>query len=735
MRKISKLGTSRSVEQLETRTFLSANPTPTPAPSSTTSALLSLLYSYNGSGNNLTNTTWGQAGADLYRGIVAANYGDGVSTLTGTNAQGVQTLPSARLISNLLGNQTDDILDNRNLSAFIYAWGQFIDHDLDLTPDGGASVPISVPSGDSQFDPNGTGTQTLPFTRSETDPTTGTSTSNPLNQVTVVTSFIDGSQVYGSDAARAAALRTFIGGQLKTSALNLLPFNTAGLDNANNGPFANTSMFVAGDIRANENIELSSLQVLFMREHNRQAAMLAKQHPTWTDEQLYQGARQIVIAEIQSITFNQYLPALLGQGAISRYTGYNSSVNPGISPEFSEAAFRFGHSQLDDDVEFLTNNGTAFSFTFTLPDGTQVPVNTPADIAAGETGILLVDAFFDPFVLEQPGVEDSILKYLASDVAQSVDTQMVDSVRNILFGAPGSGAGGQDLFALDVQRGRDVGLPTYNEARVAYGLPAVTKFSQITSDPALQAKLSSLYGGDVNKVELFVGGLAEDHAAGSSVGQTFGAIIANQFQRTRDGDRLWYQNIFSGSQLAAIQNTSLADIIRANTNTTNLQNNVFVFRAAITGTVSNMFPSGPGGGFGGGGFGGGFNGGGFGGGGFGGFNSPNNFGGGGQNSQGLGGLTVNLIETSTGEIIATTTTDARGHYSFGITEAGQFQVQLVTGKGAKPTLLSRTVSITRGDQLVNGLDFVFRLLGFNGPNSSSASGAWAAQDNTDASCS
>src|ERR1700690_1449378 len=181
MRKISKLGTSRSVEQLETRTFLSANPTPTPAPSSTTSALLSLLYSYNGSGNNLTNTTWGQAGADLYRGIVAANYGDGVSNLPGTNAQGVQTLPSARLISNLLGNQTDDILDNRNLSAFIYAWGQFIDHDLDLTPDGGASVPISVPSGDSQFDPNGTGTQTLPFTRSETDPTTGTSTSNPLN--------------------------------------------------------------------------------------------------------------------------------------------------------------------------------------------------------------------------------------------------------------------------------------------------------------------------------------------------------------------------------------------------------------------------------------------------------------------------------------------------------------------------------------------------------------------------
>ena len=151
----------------------SRNPCDVQAQSSASTAnLMSLLYSITGSGNNLTNTSWGAAGSDLYRGILAANYGDGISTPTGTNAQGVQTLPSARLISNLLGNQTDDILDNRNLTAFIYAWGQFIDHDLDLTPDGGTSVPISVPTGDSTFDPNSTGTQTLPFTRSQTDPTT-----------------------------------------------------------------------------------------------------------------------------------------------------------------------------------------------------------------------------------------------------------------------------------------------------------------------------------------------------------------------------------------------------------------------------------------------------------------------------------------------------------------------------------------------------------------------------------
>ncbi len=626
-----------------------------------------LFYSVDGSGNNLANPSWGQAGADLYRGIVAANYGDGVSTPNG------QDLPSARAISNLIGNQTDDVLDPRNLSAFTYAWGQFIDHDLDLTPDGGASDPISVPAGDPQFDPTGTGTQTLPFTRSITDPATGTSASNPLNQPTVITSFLDGSMVYGSDPTRAAALRTFQGGQLKTSAGDLLPFNTAGLNNADQGPYPATDMFLAGDIRANENIELTSLQTLFMREHNRQAALLAKQHPSWTDEQLYQGARQIVIAEIQSITFNEFLPALLGQNAIAPYKGYDPTVNPGITPEFSEAAYRFGHSQLDNDVQFLNNNGTNFAFTFTLPDGTQVPVNTKADVASGDTGISLVDAFFDPYVLEQPGVEGSILKYLASDVAQAVDTQMVDSVRNVLFGAPGSGAGGQDLFALDIQRGRDVGLPTYNEARVAYGLPAVTSFSQITSNIAMQQQLQSIYG-SVDNVELFVGGLAEDHAPGSSMGPTFQAIIANQFERIRDGDRLWYQNIFSGSNLNAIQHTTLADIIRANTNVSNLQSDVFVFHASVSGNVLTLSQSGHR-----------------------------------LTLQGLGGIGV-ALEDMNGNVIATTTSARDGSYKFdNLSEAGMYQVVLSSPTSSHPIIKQLLVDVSRGGAF-SGINFVLNQL-------------------------
>jgi hypothetical protein len=133
-----KLEQSLRIEQLETRILMTGTTTQT-------GVNLSAVYSVDGSGNNAANPTWGQSGADLYRGILAAAYGDGVSSMNGQN------LPSGRVISNLLGTQTDDLFDQRNLSAFIYAWGQFIDHDLDLTPDGGTSVPISVPSNDPVF--------------------------------------------------------------------------------------------------------------------------------------------------------------------------------------------------------------------------------------------------------------------------------------------------------------------------------------------------------------------------------------------------------------------------------------------------------------------------------------------------------------------------------------------------------------------------------------------------------
>jgi len=602
------------------------------------------VRSFDGTGNNLTNTTWGSAGADLLR-TAPAEYGNGISTPAGSDRA------SARLISDLVSAQDADIVNNRDLSAFIYAWGQFLDHDIDQTVSGTANeaLPVSVPTGDPWFDPASTGTQMIPLTRSLFDSATGTSASNPRQQINSITAFIDGSQVYGSDATRAMALRTLTGGHLKTSDGNLMPYNTAGLTNDNPLGAPAGSLFLAGDTRANENIELTAMQTLFVREHNRLADKLAAAHPTWNDEQIYQQARRLVIGELQAITYTEFLPALLGK-ALPAYTGYKPNVNPGIANEFSTAAFRLGHSLLGDDVEFFDNQGQE----------THDPT-------------ALRDDFFNPQLVSQTGI-DPILKYLASDRAQELDTHVVDEVRNFLFGAPGQG--GLDLASLNIQRGRDHGLADYNTTRVAYELPAVTSFAQISSNPETQAALKQAYG-NVNNIDLWVGGLAEDHVRGGSVGPLFSRILTDQFTRLRDGDRFWYQRDLTGADLQFVQGSKLSDIIRRNTTTTNLQDNVFFFHTTVTGAA---------------------------------FLDLNGDGRQERGEMTLAGVKLELVDED-GNVLATTKSDKSGRYTFNEMELGTYQVRLTLPRMlthmTRDSVITRSVTMTRGQEIT--LNFGVRL--------------------------
>ncbi len=511
-------------------------------------------YSYNGSGNNRAHVHWGAAGIALLRRAAAA-YSDGVSEPAGAS------LPNPRLVSNELSAQTGSIPNSRSMSDFVYVWGQFLDHDINLTSTGSEKLPIAVPTGDPSFDPDSTGTQTIPFTRSVAAAGTGTSARNPRQQTDSVTAFIDGSQVYGSDATRARALRSLVGGTLRTSAGNMLPFNTNGLPNANDSHLLpDTKLFLAGDIRANENPDLIALQTLFMREHNRIAAQTQRAHRTWTDEQLYQRARTVVIAEIQAITYNEFLPALLGRNALGRYTGYRPKVNPSITNEFATAAFRFGHSLLDGEIGRLNNDGTS------IITGSLTLMNSYFNASV-----------FDPTLSDHQGDIDPFLKAVASGNAQEVDLKLVDDVRNFLFGAPGQG--GLDLASLNIARGRDHGLADYNTTRAAYGLPRVTDFDQITPDVTVQNSLRTLYG-SVDNIDLWVGGLAEEHAPRSSVGPLFQRIMVDQFSRLRAGDSRWFERAFAGRELGIIRATHLSDVIKRNTSLTTLQANVFVWRGA-----------------------------------------------------------------------------------------------------------------------------------------------------------
>jgi hypothetical protein len=518
--------------------------------------LLSPYRSIDGTGNNRASPEWGSAGTDLLR-VAPAAYADGASTLAGADR------PSPRAISNGIAAQGSQVLvNNRGMSDWVWQWGQFLDHDLDLTPQPGnppEHFNVPVPAGDPFFDPNNTGRQVIAFDRSVYDPATGTGPSNPRQQPNVNTAFIDASMVYGSGAARADLLRTHQGGHLKTSPGNLLPLNSATyfgaaapLSNANSGPFPDDHLYVAGDVRVNENIGLTAVQTLFAREHNRLADQLHQEHPGWGDERLYQEARKVVGAEVEAITYNEFLPALLGPYAPAIRGHYDPSVNPGISTEFSTAAFRLGHTLLSNQILRVENDGRP---------GPRGPIS-------------LADSFFNPALLTSGDDLNVLLKGLASQKAQEIDNKLVDGVRNFLFGPPG--AGGFDLASLNIQRGRDHGLSDYNTTRAAFGLPRVTSFAEITSNVTVQTELARLYG-SVNNIDLWVGGLAEDHLPGSSVGPLFTAVLVDQFTRLRDGDRFFFENdrSFSAEQRRDLEHTTLADIIRRDSGISNIQDNVF----------------------------------------------------------------------------------------------------------------------------------------------------------------
>jgi peroxidase len=475
---------------------------------------MATAYSFDGSGNNAENPDFNKANTTFIR-TLPENLGPDGSLPDG---------PNPRAISNTVVAAEPEEEFDPALSGYMYAWGQFADHDLDLQRPGLTRIDITVPDGDPTLPSD----STIPLTRSVADDGLA------FNQVT---GWLDASQVYGSDATTAAFLRGE-NGRLLEGQLGGLPVNDAGV-------------IQAGDVRAAENPNLTAIHTLIAREHNFQVEQLEAAHPDWTSDELYHTARAIVTAETQNITTYQYLPHLLGANAIDPYRGYDPTVDPRISQEFAGAAFRFGHSLVSPDIITLDNNGV---------------VTSEANLA---------DVFFEP-----AEDIDGLLRNLASEHSQAADAHIIDELRNALVDPPDS----IDLAAVNIQRGRDLGLATLNDAREALGFDPYTSFDQISDDPATNEALAAAYASP-DDVELWVGGLAEADVPGGILGPVFTEIIADQFTRLRAGDANWFENDqFDDATLEAIRDTTLADIIARNTDTIGIQNDVFV--AAERQTIS-----------------------------------------------------------------------------------------------------------------------------------------------------
>jgi len=503
----------------------------------------------DGRGANPLHPDWGAMDARLLLTKSGTHYADGVSALAGP------ARPNPRAVSNAVFKQVESKPNALGRSDFMWTWGQFLDHDFSLTEGNREPAPIPIPTGDPAFDPQGSGDKMMHFGRGNFDPLTGTGPDNPRRQINEITGYIDGSNVYGSDVDRANWLRTGEGGHLKvtpTAVGDLLPYNDGTQGNAGTPEAVSFSkdLFVAGDIRVNEQPTLAVMHTLFVREHNWQADRLAHENPQLSDEELYQRARRIVIGEMQAITYNEFLPALLGPGVISDVAHFNPSVNPGIAAVFSTAAYRLGHTLLSPHIQLLAEDGT--------------PAAEP---------LALRDAFFEaaPPMLVKLGLEP-FLRGVAHQAAQELDNQIIDEVRDFLFGPPG--AGGLDLISLNFQRGRDMGLPDFNTVRKDFGLPKLKNFNQISKDSAKVAALKSVYS-SIDDIDPFAGMFCEDQVKGGMVGSTLRAVLVDQFRRSRDGDPYFYTRTLRGNDLAQVRSTRLSDIIVRNTSIRHIQNNVF----------------------------------------------------------------------------------------------------------------------------------------------------------------
>lgn len=589
------------------------------------SAQCSSVRSINGTCNNPSAPNRGATG-NLLLHILDSNYpSDWLANVLE---------PNARELSNLVSYYGSNALrpNGQGVSMVEVFFGQFVNHDRQLTKSrAGPTDPlfnVPMPTNDPFYVAPDNGRNFVGVRDSftvEADQGEGAERQLPSE----ATSFLDLSALYGNTDEVAAAMRAFEGGRLLNSTQfvkfpfpgaptipipNMLPnlvqtglnpdpplfvpnFVSPGID---------LKVLTAGDARVNENIGLALITTLFFREHNRLAAEIVAANPSISDEDAFQRARKLNIAQYQHIITAEYLPALLGQHAtemVPAYAGYKNNIDPTVSIEFAVGALRYGHSAIRN-YPFLTPNGCPVPLF--IPCGIFLdlvcPPFAPGVVvfefpAAGQVGGTITV----PDVILFAGGLDNVWRGLVNTKAEEVDTYIHASLRDLRFAQTVGNV--LDLSVVDTMRGRFAGLPTYYELRKAffsYGsfnnradrdlyklkdctatenspAPDPIECFMFTADADVAAKLRDFYG-KVTKIEGFIGLLAEAHGdTDAFVPRTVGNIIAQEYVRARDGDRFWYEadGVLIGQEMSSVRASSLAKVIRDNFPTVSVPDNAF----------------------------------------------------------------------------------------------------------------------------------------------------------------
>ena len=427
---------------------------------------------------------------------------------TGSNASSKtcskvsDVLPSARFVSTNF--HTSENVSATVATHMLTQWGQFLDHDITLTPEEEVHDCCAHPETDECFPIYISGTDNfyslnsvncLEFTRSVAY---CEENGGPRQQINGITSFVDASNVYGSDTVTAASLRSFVDGKLLLEEGGFLP--------KVNGTEA------AGDVRALEMPGLAAMHTLWVREHNRLCDLIKAVEPSFDDETLYQEARRILIAEYQSITYGGYLPVVLGEDNLGENklkisSEYIETTDPSMTNEFATASYRFGHSMIQGLIKL-----------FSLDNSGQI----------GE--YFLSENFFN--VDTYLSFMEQIMMGLITQPAQEMDKEITSEVTNLLFPEVGANFG-TDLAARNIQRGRDHGLPgfccyyqKYDDTNHDCNDGWNRKYRGISD--ADWKLLQTIYDHPAD-IDLFTGALAQDPYRGALTGKVF-AIQKSKFK-------------------------------------------------------------------------------------------------------------------------------------------------------------------------------------------------------------
>jgi len=375
--------------------------------------------------------------------------------------------------------------------------------------------------------------------------------------------------------------------------------------------------FVAGDGRANENFALTSMHTIWSRNHDFHVEKLLDSGFEGTQEEVFQAAKMLNENDYQRVVFEDFAQVLLGGmrgDGDHGFADYNPDADARISHEFASAVYRVGHSLIGETLEVTDANGQTQEVS--LFDAFLNPTNEAQAFTAP----------LPPGYVPQPGYAQlgvsSILDGIADQQAEEVDYNIVDAVRNDLVRISA------DLFAFNVARGWDVGIGTLNQVRadllastdpyiaeaISYagdltpystwadfqsrnGLSDVVlaQFKEAYPDLVLTtqeeidafvaanpdlvltdgANGSKIVSG-VDRMDLWVGGLAETKINGGMVGSTFWVVLHEQFDRLQEGDRHYYIDRFENFDLYNfVEDLTMSDIVMRNTDLRGLDESIF----------------------------------------------------------------------------------------------------------------------------------------------------------------